>query len=119
MHFKLVLVFTEDKKTDDILERARQEGATGATVINHARGEGFNKKKTFFGLQLDSQCDVILLIVEEHLSRNVLEGIAETGEFESKKGQGIAVQIDVEDVIGVVREIQVINEMIEGENDGE
>ncbi len=119
MHFKLVLVFAEDKKTDNILDRARKEGATGATVINHARGEGFNKKKTFFGLELDSQCDVILMIVEEHLSRKVLEAIAEAGEFESKKGQGVAVQIDVEDAVGVVREIKVITEMLEGETNAD
>lgn len=117
MHFKLVLVFAEDNKTDAILDRAREEGATGATVINHARGEGMKKKKTFFGLELDSQCDVILMIVEEHLSRSVLEGIAEAGEFDAKKGQGIAVQIDVEDAVGVVREIKVINEMLEGDSD--
>lgn len=115
MHFKLILVFAEDHKTDDILDKAREEGATGATVINHARGEGLNKKKTFFGLELDTQCDVILMIVEEHLSRNVLEAIAEAGEFDAKKGQGIAVQIDVEDAVGVVREIKVISEMLENE----
>lgn len=119
MHFKLVLVFAEDSKTDDILDRAREEGATGATVINHARGEGLNKKKTFFGLDVNAQCDVILMIVEEHLSRSVLEGISEAGEFESKQGQGIAVQIDVEDAVGVVREIKVINEMLEGDNNAE
>ncbi len=115
MHFKLILIFAEDNKTDKILDRAREEGATGATVINHARGEGLNKKKSFFGLELDTQCDVILMIVEEHVSRKVLEAIAEAGEFDSKQGQGIAVQIDVEDAVGVLREIKVLNEMLEGE----
>jgi len=70
MHFKLLLVFVEDDKTDKIMRAARKAGATGATVINNARGEGINKSKTFFGLTLETQRDVVLFIVEEHLSRS-------------------------------------------------
>ncbi len=40
MRFKLIIAFIEDSKTDDVLEAAREAGATGATVINNARGEG-------------------------------------------------------------------------------
>ena len=47
MRFKLIVVFVEDMLTDQILESARNAGATGATVINNARGEGLNKSKTF------------------------------------------------------------------------
>ena len=40
MRFKLLLVFVEDSKTEQIIEAAREAGATGCTIINHARGEG-------------------------------------------------------------------------------
>ena len=40
MHFKLIVAFVEDHKTDAIMEAARESGATGCTVINNARGEG-------------------------------------------------------------------------------
>ncbi len=49
MHFKMILAFVEDEKTDAIMDAARETGATGATVINNARGEGLAKSKTFFG----------------------------------------------------------------------
>jgi len=52
MHFKLIIAFVEDNKTDDIMEAAREAGATGCTVINNARGEGIKENKTFFGLTL-------------------------------------------------------------------
>lgn len=71
MRFKLILAFVEDSKTDVVLDAARNAGATGATVINNARGEGLNKKRTFFGLTLEVQKDVVLLMVEEHLSRHI------------------------------------------------
>lgn len=114
MHFKMIMVFVEDDKTDEIMDAARAAGATGATVINNARGEGLNKSKTFFGLSLETQRDVVVFLVEEHLARHILEEINRVGEFEHKPGTGIAFQIDVEDAIGVSHQVQKItNEMKE------
>ena len=115
MHFKLLLVFVEDDKTDKVMKAARKAGATGATVINNARGEGIKKSKTFFGLTLESQRDVLLFIVEEHLSRHILETIGEVGCFDTSPGTGIAVQLDVEDAVGVSHQIQSIVSKVENE----
>ena len=101
MHFKLIIALVEDDKTEAVTDAARQCGATGATVINHARGEGLKKTRTFFGLSLEMQRDVLFFLVEEHLSRKILETIQDVGEFDSKPGTGLAVQIDVEDAVGV------------------
>ncbi len=43
MHFKLIITFVEDSKTDAVMDAAREAGATGATVINNARGEGLKE----------------------------------------------------------------------------
>ncbi len=75
MHFKMIIVFAEDEKSEDIMEAARAAGATGATVITNARGEGLQATKTFLGLTLETQRDVILFLVEEHRSRHILEDI--------------------------------------------
>ena len=61
MRFKLIIAFVEDTKTDDVLDAARSAGATGATVINNARGAGLNQKTTFLGLTLDVQKDVFVI----------------------------------------------------------
>jgi hypothetical protein len=53
-------------------------------------------QKTFFGLDLTSQRDILLLVVEEHLSRSILESIARAGRFDSEPGSGIAFQIPIE-----------------------
>ena len=105
MRFKLIIAFVDDNKSNDVMEAARDAGATGATVINNARGEGLKKKTTFLGLSLDIQRDVLLFLVEEHLSRKILEHIAEVGNFDEKPGTGIALQIDVEDALGVAHQI--------------
>ena len=112
MHFKLLIAFVEDDKTNAVMDAARKAGATGATVISHARGEGMETVRTFFGLSLETQRDVILLLVEEHLSRSILETIAEVGDFKDK-GSGIAFQIDVEDAVGVGRQIRKLTPVVE------
>ena len=112
MHFKLILAFVEDEKTKAVIDAARKAGATGATIINHARGEGLQPAKTFFGLELETQRDVVLLLVEEHLSRHILEEIGRAGEFDDRPGTGIAVQIDIEDAVGVRHQIQELTESV-------
>lgn len=115
MHFKLICTFVQDDKTDAIMDEARKHGATGATVINSARGEGLTSPKTFFGLNLETQRDVILFLVEEHICRDILESIAKVGEFDSKPGTGIAFQIDVEDAVGIAHQVEKLREVVEEE----
>jgi nitrogen regulatory protein PII len=115
MHFKLLIVLIEDSKTQVVVEAAREAGATGSTVINQARGEGIEKSTTFFGLNLEIQRDVILMLVEEHLSRSILETIARVGHFDDKPGTGIAFQIDVEDAVGVSHQIRELTSVVEEE----
>ncbi len=113
MHFKLIIAFVEDEKTDLVLATARENGAKGATVISNARGEGLKQQRTFFGLNLESQRDALLMLVEEHLSRHILEKIASVAEFDSKPGTGIAFQVDVEDAIGVSHQVEKLTYEIE------
>ena len=115
MHFKLLLAFTDDTKTNAVMKAAREAGATGATIINNARGEGLKEAKTFFGLSLETQRDMLLFLVEEHMARHILEKISEAGEFESRPGSGIAIQIDVEDAVGVTGQVEILQERVEEE----
>lgn len=113
MHFKLIIAFVEDDKTDLVLETARKNGAKGATVVNNARGEGTKQSKTFFGLTLEAQRDMLLFLVEEHLSRQILETIAKVAQFDTKPGTGIAIQIDVEDAVGVMHQVELLTQELE------
>ncbi len=115
MHFKLIIALTEDSITDKIVEAARAKGATGSTVISSAKGEGINVAKTFLGLSLETQRDVVLFLVEEHLCREILETIASTGEFDANPGSGIAFSIDVEDAVGVSHQVRELAEIVEEE----
>ncbi len=113
MDFKLIIALVSDDYTEKVIENARETGATGATVITSGHGEGLKPAKTFFGLTLEGQIDMVLFIVEKHLSRTILEGIAETGNFDKESGTGIAVQIDIEDAVGLKAQLKTIEHEIE------
>ena len=115
MRFKLIIALVDDHRTESITQAAREAGATGCTVVSSARGEGVEEKKTFLGLSLETQRDMLLLLVEEHRARHVLEIMAEVGEFDTTPGTGIAFQIDVEDAVGVAHQVRSITPSLEEE----
>ncbi len=112
MKFKLILAFVDDAKTEAVIDAARSAGATGVTVVSHARGEGLKPKKTFLGLSLETQRDLVLLLVEKHHSRHILETVGEAGEFDSTPGTGIAVQVDVEDAVGLAHQAEQLADTV-------
>lgn len=114
MHFKLIIALIDDEHTDAVMEAARTAGATGATLVSHARGEGIEQAKTFFGLTLETQRDMLLFLVEEHLARTILETIDKVGDLE-EKGTGIAFQLDVEDAVGVIHQVRALATRVEAE----
>jgi len=108
MKFKLIVAMTEDELTDRAVDTAREHGATGATVITSARGEGRNPQKTFMGLSVAGKRDMILFLVEAHLSRQILEAIDAACGFDARPGTGVAFQIDIEDAVGLSGQIETI-----------
>ncbi|MHA1544855.1 MAG: P-II family nitrogen regulator [Alphaproteobacteria bacterium] len=115
MKFKLIIVMAKDDLTDRAIETARAHGATGCTVITNARGEGLNPAQTFLGLTVAGQCDVILFLVEEHHSREILEAIGAACCFDVDPGTGVAFQVDIEDAIGLRGQIESIQQEISQE----
>ena len=115
MRLKLIVALVSDEKTDIVIEAARAGGATGATVITSVRGEGLEPGKSFFGLELAAQCDVVLFLVVEPRARDILERIRDAGRFEEEHGAGIAFQVPIEDAVGLVTQIPTIMEELEDE----
>jgi len=101
MNLKMIVAFVADDKTDIVLEAARDAGCTGATVITSVRGEGLVPEKTFLGLDLSAQRDVLMLLVAAPKAREILETISAAGRFDEEPGTGIAIQIEIEDAVGL------------------
>lgn len=99
MAYKLLISTVKPDVTDAIVTAAKAAGARGATIIP-GRGTGKHEAKTFFGLSLEEQTDVVLVLLEDDLLRPVMDAIREAGDFD-QPGTGIAFAVDVVDVAGL------------------
>ncbi len=115
MRMKLIVALVSDSKTEAVLEAGRSGGATGATIITSVRGEGLLPQKTFFGLQVVAQRDLVMFVVADIRARYILERIRDAAGFDTEGGSGIAFQIDVEDAVGLVTQMSAIREEVEQE----
>jgi nitrogen regulatory protein P-II 1 len=110
MRFKIVFAPVKTHKTDSIVDAAKAAGATGATIIP-ARGTGMHEAKTFFGLTLEDQTDIVMFLLEEHIVKTGLGGHKIAGEFD-KPGTGIAFVLAVEEVIGLESQMEKFKEEV-------
>jgi len=110
MKFKVVFAPVKTYKTDSVVDAAKSAGATGATIIP-ARGTGMREAKTFFGLTIEDQTDIIIFLLEEHIVKSVLDAIKTAGEFH-KPGTGIAFVLSVDDVVGLESQMERFKEVI-------
>ncbi|PLX14627.1 MAG: transcriptional regulator [Marinilabiliales bacterium] len=99
MQFKLIMAFVKPNITDDVISAMKKAGATGATIIP-ARGTGIHEAKSFFGLSIEDQTDIIVFLVEEHVVENMLEVIRLAGKF-NEPGTGIAFVLPVDHIAGL------------------
>ncbi len=105
MRFKVIIAMVEQDNQDDVITSAKEAGATGVTILN-ARGEGIHKQKSFFGLQMEQQREVLLFIVEDFHSNSIMDAIYKAGNF--KKGRGMAFSWTVDRVIGTESQMDAL-----------
>ncbi len=115
MQFKIILASVKTDITNKIVDAAKEAGATGATIIP-ARGTGIREAKTFFGLSLEAQTDIIMFLLEERLIEKILKTIGRVGQFD-KPGTGIAFVLPVDQVIGLESQIETFKKEVEDQRD--
>lgn|SRR5690554_3228539 len=109
MKFKLIMVFVDQERTDDVLDAARAVGATGATIINNAQGQGLKQHLTFFGFEYMGARSVVLILVDETRSAQVLEAVSSAGKLDETSETGIALELDVSNAVGLKEHIKALS----------
>ncbi len=99
MQFKLIMAFVKPSITDTVIDAMKKEGATGATIVP-ARGTGIHEAKSFFGLSIEAQTDILIFLVEEHVVENLIQVIQKAGKFD-EPGTGIAFVIPIDHIAGL------------------
>lgn len=108
--FKLIMVFVNDEKTELVIDAARAAGATGATIIKNARGQGRERRTTFFGLEYLAPRDVILVLVESRRSEEIMQAIVAAGGLDESLDTGLALELDISRALGLTEHIKALAE---------
>ncbi len=99
MRFKVILALVNDDYQNEVIESAKKAGATGVTILN-ARGEGIHEHKSFFGLTMEAQKDMLLFLVEDFKSNAIMDAIHKAGHLD-EKGNGIAFSWIIDRALGL------------------
>lgn len=98
--FDLIITIVNRGFDDVVMEAARGAGATGGTVL-HARGAGVHEAEKFFGISIQPEKDVILILARREDKKTIMHAIRNEVGL-NKEGRGLSFSIPVEDVCGIV-----------------
>jgi nitrogen regulatory protein P-II 1 len=112
MKFKLIMTLVRPELTDEVIEVSKKQGATGHVIIP-ARGTGIQAAK-FFGVSLEDQTDIVLLVVEEHIENNIMDAIINDFKL-NEPGKGLAFVLPIDRVAGLDRHIERIKENLKNQ----
>lgn len=97
--YELIFVIVNSGYVDLVMTAAKGQGATGGTVLN-GRGTGNEAMEKFFGITIQPEKEIVLIIVPKEIKDNVLKAIYRDAGLESR-GQGIAFSLPVDEVVGL------------------
>lgn len=72
---ELIVVIMNEGYSDTVMDAARSAGAGGGTVL-HAKGTGASMAKTFFGVTLASEKDMVYIVATAKQKTAIMQAIA-------------------------------------------
>lgn len=97
----LIVAIVNRGYTDAVMDAALPAGARGGTVV-HARGAGSEEASQFFGITIQPEKEMVLILVDHEKKVPVMQAITR-GAGLSTEGHGIIFSLPVNDVMGVAR----------------
>ena len=96
---ELVLCIVNSGYSESVMDAAKKAGARGGTVVN-ARGTAGKEAETFFGISVQEEKELVMILVAQEQKDAVLGAIYDEVGLDSA-GQGIAFSLPVDGVVGL------------------
>ena len=93
---------------EQVMACAREAGATGGTVI-HARGTSNPLAASKFGIVVQPEKEIVMIVVDEQIKDDVLRALYKTVGVKTECN-GIAFALPVEDVVGIGAPVAIVAE---------
>jgi nitrogen regulatory protein P-II 1 len=106
---KMIIAIMQRGKADAVVGAAIKAGAPAATVV-FGRGQGMRERLGPLGVAIQPEKEIILIILEEWLSEQVLRAMVKEGQLD-QAGVGFVFEVPVEKALGFVE----AHELLRGE----
>ena len=97
--YEMIVCIVNNGFSDDVMSAAREYGAKGGTVLT-ARGTANQEAETFFGISIQPEKEVVLILVPAKIKDDILHAIYQKVGL-ATPGQGIAFTLPVENAVGL------------------
>jgi len=105
--YDLIVTIVGRGYADRVIRASKDAGAEGGTVI-YGRGTGIHEQKTLFGIPVEPEKEIILTLIPNESTEQVLSAIVKAGDLE-KPGTGISFVLEVKKVAGIVHLLKNID----------
>ena len=99
--YEVIFAIVNEGYAEDVMEVARQQGAKGGTILN-ARGVAREEAAKFFGITLNVEKEILMMVVPKEIKNDILNAIYKEMGM-AKKAQGIAFSLPVTDTAGLIK----------------
>ncbi len=98
--FKLIAAIVLKGAAGKVMDAAKEAGAEGGTILL-ARGTGVHEARRFFGISMNTEREMLLILIEPERAQEVLDSMVGAGRLD-EPGRGMAFVLSVDEVKGIV-----------------
>ncbi|NLP17537.1 MAG: P-II family nitrogen regulator [Firmicutes bacterium] len=102
MEYEVIFTIIDRGQADEVVDAAKDAGAPGATIIN-ARGSGAHEDSKFFGIHIEPEKEIVLVVVKKKKTEAIIESIKGRVDID-EPGGGIMFVMDVNRTSGLSEE---------------
>ncbi len=99
-----ITVIVERGKSEEVMEAAREAGARGGTIL-HGRGSTGKDARTIFGMEIEPEKEIIIILTPVKITQQVFDAIAVRMDIEAP-GKGIMYIEPLAETRGLVESTQ-------------
>ncbi len=101
---EVIFAIVDSGFAEEVMDVAREQGVRGGTILN-ARGAAGQEAAAFFGINLHTEKEILMMVVEKSIRDSVLNAIYKQMDM-AKKAKGIAFSLPVSDVAGLAMPVE-------------
>jgi hypothetical protein len=99
VRFCAVVAIVPEEAEDSAIERAKEAGAAGATILP-GRGVGGEVRRSFLGLTFEGSQSVLLMVTARHVAMPVLKALRDVVQVNGRS-RGVAFSVPIEHLVGI------------------